>query len=58
VANDTSSPSNQVYTRSNEQQAAIFLGATMGHAESHNSFNILFVLTFFASFATVMIQFG
>ena len=30
----------------------------MGHAESHNSFNILFVLTFFASFATLMIQFG
>ena len=30
----------------------------MGHAESHNSFNILFVVTFFASFATFMIHFG
>jgi len=30
----------------------------MGHAESHNSFNILFILTFFASFATLMVQFG
>ena len=35
-----------------------FLGATMGHAESHNSFNILFVLTFFASFAMVVVHFG
>jgi hypothetical protein len=32
--------------------------AKMGHAENHKSFNILFVLTFFASFAMVVVQFG
>ena len=30
----------------------------MGHASSHNSFNILFVVTFFASFATLLVHFG
>jgi len=30
----------------------------MGHAASHNSFNILFVVTFFASFATFLVHFG
>jgi hypothetical protein len=58
VANDTSSRSRRVYNNINEQQATTFLGATMGHAESHNSFNILFVLTFFASFATMIVHFG
>jgi hypothetical protein len=30
----------------------------MGHASSHNSINILFVVTLFASFATFLIHFG
>jgi hypothetical protein len=30
----------------------------MEHASSHNALGILFVVTFFASFAAVMIQFG
>jgi len=30
----------------------------MEHASSHNCFNILFVVTFFASFATFLIHFG
>jgi hypothetical protein len=30
----------------------------MGHAESNNSFNILFIVTFFASFATLVVHFG
>ena len=38
--------------------AAKFRGFEMEHASSHNSFNILFVVTFFASFATFLIHFG
>jgi hypothetical protein len=30
----------------------------MEHVESHNTFNILFILSFFASIAIVMVQFG
>jgi hypothetical protein len=38
--------------------AAKFRGFEMEHASSPNSFNILFVVTFFASFATFLIHFG
>jgi hypothetical protein len=41
----------------NGRQAAIF-GGSMGHAENQDCFNILFVLTFFASFAMVVVHFG
>jgi hypothetical protein len=30
----------------------------MEHLSSHNAFNILFTLSFFAAFAAFMIQFG
>ncbi len=30
----------------------------MGHAANHNAFSILFIATFFASFAAVVIHFG
>jgi hypothetical protein len=30
----------------------------MEHLESHNAFNILFILSFFASIAVVVFQFG
>ena len=30
----------------------------MDHVYSHNAFNILFLVTFFASIAAVMIRFG
>jgi hypothetical protein len=33
-------------------------GAPMEHVSSQNAFNILFILSFFSAFATVMIQFG
>jgi|HubBroStandDraft_6_1064221.scaffolds.fasta_scaffold99336_4 hypothetical protein len=34
------------------------MGVSMEHASSRNSFNALFVLTFFASLAIVMIRFA
>ncbi len=30
----------------------------MQHVQSHNAFNILFIVSFFATFATVLIKFG
>jgi hypothetical protein len=33
-------------------------GASMEHVSSHNMFNILFTLSFFASLAVVMFRFG
>jgi len=34
------------------------LEVSMEHVENHNAFNILFILSFFASIALVVIQFG
>jgi hypothetical protein len=34
------------------------LGAQMEHATTHNTFNILFMVSFFASFLVVMLHFG
>jgi hypothetical protein len=41
-----------------EQISGEWLEASMKHVSSHNAFNILFTLGFFASFAAVMIRFG
>jgi hypothetical protein len=57
VANHTSARTQASYIKPNET-ARNFRGLAMGHASSHNSFNILFVVTFFASFATFLIHFG
>jgi hypothetical protein len=34
------------------------LGAQMEHATTHNTFNTLFMVSFFASFLVVMLHFG
>jgi hypothetical protein len=59
--NVTSFPPTWVYYRTMRGVAAIprpGWGVSMEHASSHNSFNALFVLTFFASLAIVMIRFA
>jgi hypothetical protein len=33
-------------------------GAFMDHASSHNAFNVLFTLAFFATFALMIVRFG
>jgi hypothetical protein len=34
------------------------VGGSMEHVSSNNAFNVLFILSFFSTFATVLIQFG
>src|ERR1700683_4414899 len=34
------------------------LGALMDHTVSHNAFNVLFILSFFATFAVMMVRFA
>jgi hypothetical protein len=38
--------------------APILTGAFMEHASSHNAFNVLFTLAFFATFALMIVRFG
>jgi hypothetical protein len=58
VANRTSAPKLASYTTVTKRSGGGFRGLKMGHASSHNSFNVVFVVTFFASFATFLIHFG
>jgi len=41
-----------------EQVSGEWLEASMKHVSSYNAFAILFTLTFFGSFAAVMVHFG